>query len=57
MLCKTKHHLTLKPAEYTSTENANAKKTGCKTLNTRSVPDDDDMDKQFGATDCHMYGH
>ena len=32
-------------------------KTGRKTLNTRSVHGDDDMDKWFGATDCHMYKH
>ena len=32
-------------------------KTGHETLSTHSMHSDDDMDKQFGATDYHMYGH
>ena len=32
-------------------------KPGRKTLSTRSVHGDGDMDKRFGAMDCHMYKH
>ena len=32
-------------------------KTGRETLSTCNIHSDDDIDKRFGATDCHMYKH